>query len=221
MKSYLDIQQYNRQLLIHTYQQGVSRNTIAEILDISYNSICIWIRAWENGGDDALLQGKRGRRKLEQRLLNPIQEEKLQQVLRDKTPTQMQLPFALWGRQAIQALIWKMWRIKIAERTLTYYLKHWKFTPQKPLKRAYEQNPKTAEKWHKETYPAIKKKAAEESAEIWWGDEMDIKKYLSTWPCKGKTLVIDVNLFINMISAINNRGSLRACSESLLKCIYP
>ncbi|WP_225816530.1 helix-turn-helix domain-containing protein [Photorhabdus antumapuensis] len=73
----------------------------------------------------------------------------------------MQLPFALWGRPAIQVLIWKMWRIKIAERTFTDYLKRWEFTPQKLLKRAYEQNPKTVEKWHKETYLAIKKKATE------------------------------------------------------------
>ncbi|WP_233420939.1 winged helix-turn-helix domain-containing protein [Xenorhabdus nematophila] len=58
------------------------------------------------------------------------------------------------------------------------YLKRWGFTPQKPLKRAYEQNPQAVEKWHKETYPAIKKKAAEEGAEIWWGDETGIKKYL-------------------------------------------
>ncbi|WP_230333114.1 hypothetical protein [Xenorhabdus nematophila] len=42
-------------------------------------------------------------------------------------------------------------------------------------RRAYEQNPQAIEKWHKETYPAIKKKAAEEGAEIWWGDETGIK----------------------------------------------
>ncbi|WP_262947649.1 IS630 family transposase, partial [Xenorhabdus indica] len=210
-----EIQQYNRQLVIRMYQQGISRNTIAETLGISYNSICIWIRAWENSGDEALLQGKRGRRALEQRLLNPIQEEKLQQVLRDKTPTQMQLPFALWGRKAIQAVIWQMWRIEIAERTLTDYLKRWEFTPQKPLKRAYEQNPKAIEKWHQETYPAIKKKAAEEAAEIWWGDETGLKntcQHSRGFAPKGKTPVIDLNakrFSINMISAINNRGSLR------------
>ncbi|WP_415843355.1 helix-turn-helix domain-containing protein, partial [Xenorhabdus thuongxuanensis] len=38
--------------------------------------------------------------------------------------------------------MWQMWRINVAERTLTDYLKRWGFTPQKPLKKAYEQNPK-------------------------------------------------------------------------------
>nr|WP_050986610.1 winged helix-turn-helix domain-containing protein [Xenorhabdus nematophila] len=103
------------------------------------------------------------------------QEAKLQQILPEKWPSQMGLPYALWSRNAIQALIWQMWRITIAKRTLTDYLKRWGFTPQKPLKRAYEQNPQAIEKWHKETYPAIKKQSAEEGAEIWWGDETGIK----------------------------------------------
>ncbi len=127
----------------------------------------------------------------------------------------MGLPYALWSRNAIQALIWQMWRIKIAKRTLTDYLKHWGFTSQKPLKRAYEQNPQAVEKWHKETYPAIKKKAAEEGAEIWWGDETGIKntcQHSRGFAPRGKTPVVDIcatRFSINMISAINNRGSVR------------
>ncbi|WP_230333143.1 winged helix-turn-helix domain-containing protein [Xenorhabdus nematophila] len=95
------------------------------------------------------------------------------------------------------------------------YLKRWGFTPQKPLKRAYEQNPQAVEKWHKETYPAIKKKAAEEGAEIWWGDETGIKntcQHSRGFAPRGKTPVVDIcatRFSINMISAINNRGSVR------------
>ncbi|WP_233420612.1 helix-turn-helix domain-containing protein [Xenorhabdus nematophila] len=130
-----EIQQYNRQLVIRMYQEGVSRQTIAAALGINYNTICIWVRAWQKRGDEALVQGQRGRRIMEKRLLTPIEEEKLQQLLCDKSPPQMQLPFALWGRRAIQAVIWPMWRINVAERTLTDDLKRWGFTPQKPLKK--------------------------------------------------------------------------------------
>ncbi|PHM76453.1 helix-turn-helix domain-containing protein [Xenorhabdus cabanillasii] len=77
---------------------------------------------------------------------------------------------SIWSRNAIQALIWQMWRIKMVKRTLTDYLKRWGFTPQKPLKRAYEQNPKAVEKWHKETCPTVKKKSARMS-------EKDPKSY--------------------------------------------
>ncbi|PHM63233.1 transposase [Xenorhabdus ishibashii] len=37
------------------------------------------------------MQGQRGRHLMEKRLLTPIQEEKIQQLLYDKAPPQMQL----------------------------------------------------------------------------------------------------------------------------------
>ena len=51
-------------------------------------------------------------------------------------------------------------------RTVGEYLKRWGFTPQKPLRRAYEQNPKSVKRWLDEQYPAISKRAKQEGAEI-------------------------------------------------------
>ncbi|MEQ1969091.1 helix-turn-helix domain-containing protein [Xenorhabdus nematophila] len=67
-----EIQQYNRLLVIKMHQEGISRKIISTTLGISYNSICIWIRTWQKGGDGALIQGKRGRREREARLLTPL-----------------------------------------------------------------------------------------------------------------------------------------------------
>jgi len=39
------------------------------------------------------------------------------------------------------------------------YLKRWGFTPQKPIRRAYEQRPEAARKWLDEEYPAIAERA--------------------------------------------------------------
>ena len=39
------------------------------------------------------------------------------------------------------------------------YLRKWEFSPQKPKKRAYEQNSKLVQKWIDEEYPAIEKRA--------------------------------------------------------------
>ncbi|WP_218153268.1 helix-turn-helix domain-containing protein [Xenorhabdus koppenhoeferi] len=76
-----EIQQYNRHLVIKMHQEGISRKIISTTLGISYNTICIWIRTWQKGGDGALIQGKRGCREREARLLTPPQEAKLQQIL--------------------------------------------------------------------------------------------------------------------------------------------
>jgi hypothetical protein len=45
------------------------------------------------------------------------------------------------------------------------------FKHQKPMKRAYEQNPEAVQGWLENTYPVIKRRAGEEKAEIYWGDE--------------------------------------------------
>ena len=56
-------------------------------------------------------------------------------------------------------------------RTAGEYLKRWGFTPQKPIKRAYEQRPEAVKAWLDEAYPAIKKQAKAEGGEIHSGDE--------------------------------------------------
>ncbi len=54
---------------------------------------------------------------------------------------------ALWTRKAVQQLIKQMWSIKMPIRTVGEYLKRWGFTPQRPLRRAYKQNPKAVKAW--------------------------------------------------------------------------
>jgi hypothetical protein len=51
------------------------------------------------------------------------------------------------------------------------YLARWGFTPQKPIKKAYEQRPEAVRKWLDEEYPGIAQRAKAEGAEIHWGDE--------------------------------------------------
>ncbi len=210
-----EIQQHNRLLAIRLYERGQSRAEIAKILEVHYVVICQWIRVWKKAGESALKLGKRGRRPIEQRLLTPEQELKLKELLREKNPEQMSLPFALWNRKAIQEVVWKMWRIRIAIRTLGDYLKRWGYTPQKPAKRAYERNPKMVQKWLDITYPEIQRRAMHEKAEIYWGDETGIRndcQHSRGYAPQGQTPIVTVQgkrFSINMISAINNRGTVR------------
>ena len=95
------------------------------------------------------------------------------------------------------------------------YLKRWGFTPQKPTKRAYEQNPKAVTRWLKEEYPEIKSQAKQENAELYWGDETGIRnncQHERGYAPKGKTPVVRLNAertSVNMISAITNQGKVR------------
>ena len=127
----------------------------------------------------------------------------------------MKLPFALWNRQAIQQMIYDLWSIRLALRTISDYMKRWGFTPQKPAKAAYERNPKAVQKWLDEDYPTIKKRAKASGGEIYWGDETGGRndcQHSRGFALKGKTPVVTVTakrLASNLISAVNNRGTVR------------
>ena len=45
------------------------------------------------------------------------------------------------------------------------YLASWGYTPQRPIRRAYEQDNEAVKKWKAEQYPAIKERAKAEKGE--------------------------------------------------------
>ncbi len=210
-----DVQQHNRNQAIRLFQHGKSRQEIAEIIGVHYGVVCRWIRAWKDGGKKGLEIKKRGREVGERRVLTAAQEKELKKLLCDKNPRQLKLPFALWNRKAIQSAIYQLWRVRIAIRTIGDYMKRWGFTPQKPIKKAYEQSPKAVQEWLDHTYPKIKKLAKTEGAEICWGDETGVRndcQHSRGYAPRGQTPVVEINakrFSVNMISVINNQGLLR------------
>jgi len=149
------------------------------------------------------------------RTLNAEQEKELKKALVDKNPDQLKLPFALWTRRAVQQLIKELWSVQMPIRTVGEYLKRWGFTPQKPLRRAYEQNPVAVNKWLADDYPSIAAKAKTEKAEIHWGDETGLRsdsQHGRSYAPRGKTPAIILSAKrerINMISSITNQGKVR------------
>ena len=95
------------------------------------------------------------------------------------------------------------------------YLRRWGFTPQKPIRRAYEQRPEAVKKWLDEEYPAIAKRAKSEGGEIHWGDETalvntDVRG--RGYAPKGQTPVAYApgsRQKLSMISTVTNQGKAR------------
>ncbi len=104
-------------------------------------------------------------------------------------------------------------------RTVGDYLKRWGFTPQKPIKRAYERNDRAIQEWKRQRYPAIAKQARAEGAEIHWLDETaivntDVRGRSSAK--RGQTPVVYApgsRAKLSMISTVTNKGE--ACWEIL------
>ena len=90
----------------------------------------------------------------------------MRRLIADRTPDQLKMPYALCTRTAVAQLIKQRLGIVLAVRTMGLYLKRWGFTPQKPMKKAYEQSPAAVRRWLQQDYPAIAARANAEGAEI-------------------------------------------------------
>jgi transposase len=204
-----------RKQVVRLREKGLSNQAISEIVGLSKSHVSTIGKKYERGGLDAIKPGLRGRRHGAQRELTAEQEVGIQKLLVDKTPDQLKLSFALWTREAVRLAIKQIYGQDLPLRTISDYLKRWGFTPQKPTKRAYEQNPKLVAQWHETVYPEIQALAKQEKAEIHWGDETGIQNDAYNargFAPKGKTPVVRINATksrVNMISSITNRGKVR------------
>jgi len=204
-----------RKQVVRLREKGLDNKAISEIVGLSQCHISTICKKYERGGLDAIKPGLRGRRHGAQRELTAEQEVGIQKLLVDKTPDQLKLSFALWTREAVRLAIKQIYGRDLPLRTISDYLKRWGFTPQKPTKRAYEQNPKLVAQWHETVYPEIQALAKQEKAEIHWGDETGIQNDAYNargFAPKGKTPVVRINATksrVNMISSITNRGKVR------------
>jgi transposase len=162
-----------------------------------------------------LHQQQRGNKWGEGRTLSPTEEAWIQQVMQEHFPDELNLDSALWTRSAVQTLIACECGVKMPIRTVGEYLKRWRYTPQKPLKRAYEQDPVRVKAWLDIEYPAIEQQAQQENAEIAWGDESGLRSDAQVgrgYAPMGHTPAIQPNthrVSINYLASISNQGKVR------------
>lgn len=204
-----------RKLAMKLRRKGMVFREISEIVDVHLVTVQGWDRKYKASGSKGLKSKQRGRKTGEQRRLSQAREKEIQKLICDTTPDQLKLPFALWTRQAIVKLIRDRYGIKIPVRTMGHYLKRWGYTPQKPLKRAYEQRPNEVKRWLNEEYPEIAAQAKHAGAEIHWGDETGLRSDDQRgrgYSPKGKTPVRRMTAkrsSINLISTVTNQGKVR------------
>ena len=157
--------------MVRLHKQGIKVMRIVGMVGLSYPTVRNVIGLFAQGGWPTIRPAGRGREPGQGRLLSDEQERLIKRAIIDQRPEQLKLDFYLWGRSAVAQLIEQECNLKLSERTVGKYLKRWGFTPQKPIKKAYEQRPEAVQAWLDEHYPAIVAKAKAEGGEIHWGDE--------------------------------------------------
>lgn len=202
-----------RQVVIRLRQQsGMAADDLAQVAGVHVSTVKDWLAKAKREGVGLLTEKRRGRPVGACRKLTMVQEVWLREQIVGSNPQQMTLPFALWTRPAIRALIRTRFGLEVQDRLIGKYLKRWGFTPQRPIKRALEQRPEAVRQWLNETYPALVAKARAEGAVIYFGDETAVKEdtnWVRGYAPKGQTPVLPTPTRwhkIAMISAISPRG---------------
>jgi len=193
-------------------EQGMSQAEAVRVFGVGRTSIYYWLKAHGAGGERALKARKRGPKRASR--LKGHQAATIVRIIEDRCPDQVKLPFALWTREATRQLIKRRYGIAVSVSTVGRYLKRWGFTPQKPLRRAYERDEAAIARWLEEEYPAIGRRAKAEKALIYWGDETGLRSDHQagrSYGRRGRTPVVPGTgrrFGCSMISAVANRGEL-------------
>ena len=204
-----------RKAIIRMLKNGMTGKEIAKQLDVSEGHVSNVKKAYETNGIAGIKPKHQGRKTGEKRILSPQQEKEIMRMIIDKDPAQLRLKGCMWTRNNIRDLIREKYNIDMKLSTLGYYLARWGFSVQRPVKRAYKQDQKQIDKWLNDEFPGITKRANDENAEIFFGDETNIQNtanYMKGYAPKGKTPVVKVEaqkFKVNMLSAISKRGKLR------------
>jgi len=146
------------------------------------------------------------------------QKERVKRWILGKDPRQYGFDFGLWTRRIVQQMIRDKMGIELCLTSVGKLLASLDITPQKPLRRAYERDPKAVQFWLDETYPTLKKQAKKLGAKIFFLDEAGFQSdppLGRTYGLKGKTPVLKTSgqrQSINVISAVNARGEFWAAT---------
>jgi transposase len=197
---------------VASVQQGESPESVAAALGINRTTIYDWLAHYRQGGWSALVARKRGGRK---RKLDGKALRWLYDIITLKNPLQMKFEFALWTCDMVRQLIARRFGVKLSRTSVNRLLTQLGMSAQRPLWRAYQQDPAKVERWLKVEFPRIKKLAKKAGADIYFGDEAGVRSDHhagTTWSPRGVTPVVSTTgarFGFNMISAVSPRGQMR------------
>jgi transposase len=204
-----------RKFIVRLHSKGMTTREIADLTGAKRRHIQSTVKKYIDGGMEAISLKKTGRPAGSNSRLTSEQEDGIKAAIIASTPDKFKLSGLLWSMKNIIALVLILYGITIKRSTLSYYLKRWEFTPQRPVIYNKKQKPEAVEKWLLEEYPEIKKRAKKEKCEIFWCDETGVQNrcnYQVGYAPKGMTPVARLSkerkIKVNLISAINNKGKL-------------
>jgi transposase len=191
--------------------KGASPDTVAQVMGVSRASVFAWWRTYREQGAEALRTKETPG---PEPSLSGAQMAELRQIIIGKNPQQLDFGPALWTRGIVRELISRKFGVTLSEVSTGRILHKLGLSPQRPLYRAYEQDPEKVAAWKEKTFPQIQAQAKKEGAAIFFADESSVRTDYhagTTWAPVGRTPVVQgtgKRRSISMVSAVSPRGEL-------------
>jgi transposase len=202
--------EHMRLLAVDRVRAGERPSVVAKSFGIYRTSIYKWLRTDKKRGREALkstkAQGPTPK-------LTDRQKLQVRRWIVGKDPRQYGFDFGLWTRSIVAALIQDRFAVALTLPSIGRLLASLDITPQKPLRRAYERDEAEVQKWKEEKYPALRKRAKQRGADIFFLDEVGVRSDSPlgrTYGLKGRTPVVKTSgqrQKVNAISAVNAKGA--------------
>lgn len=193
-------------------ESGESPEAVAAGMGFNRRAIYRWLQAYHYGGEQALqakpIPGAPSK-------LDAKQLSKLSRIVRTKNPLQLHFPYALWTLAMIREVIKKQFGVTLSEVSVGRLMRRLGFSPQRPLYRAWQQDPDLVDAWRTQEYPKIARRAKRENALIFFADESGMRSDHhagTSWGLTGQTPIVKATgarFGCNMLSAVNALGHFR------------
>jgi transposase len=200
-----------RTRVVAAVRGGMTQVAAARVFAVHRSAVNRWCRAT---AADALVPRRRGR-KPTGGPLRPDQEAAVLDAVRTRHPDDLGITDTLWTRDAVAEYVAGRFGVRRSRYVWGRWLRRHHFTPQRPARKAYQQDPADLTRWRAEVYPTIAAEAKRAGAEVHWLDEAGLRTDHNPgtgYSPRGTPPTARVSgrpHRVNLISTLTNAGTVR------------
>ena len=165
--------------------RGVHLQVVYSVFEVVRSTVFKWLSMDRAGTLQEVKHSPVGRSRLTAKQIDQVRR-----WIVGSNPQQLQFELALWTTRIVADLIQREFGITYSRQRIGELLRSWGLSPQKPLVRAYEQDPERVAAWKTDTFPKIQARAKKTGARIYFADESGARTdhhSVTTWGELGRT----------------------------------